>query len=65
MLFGAKKRTRVSDEELDSSNETVEVFGDVLVSVKNKGKENAGKIMQKVQKDLKRMRLDLDLDNSR
>jgi hypothetical protein len=65
MLLGTKKRTRVSDEENDKSKETLEVFGDVLVNDKNKGKENAGKIMQKVQKDLKKMRLDLDHDNSR
>ena len=64
MLLGAKKRTRISDENNDYDNEH-EVFGDVFMNAKSKGNENAGKIIQKVQKDLKRMRLDLDYDNSR
>ncbi|RIA93109.1 hypothetical protein C1645_763250 [Glomus cerebriforme] len=58
MLLGPKKRTR--EENNDMENE--EVFGEVLINVKNKGEKKAENIMQK---DLKRMRLDLDNETSR
>jgi hypothetical protein len=62
MLHGPKKRTRVSDEESDNSMENGEIYSEVVINVKNKTEERAENIMQK---DLKRMRLDLDHDTSR
>ncbi|GBC03713.1 hypothetical protein RclHR1_05290001 [Rhizophagus clarus] len=62
MLHGPKKRTRVSDEESDNGMENEEIYNEVLINAKNKTEEIEENIMQK---DLKRMRLDLDHDTSR
>lgn len=63
MLLGPKKRTRVSDEESDNAMENgEEIYGEVVISVKNETEERTENVMHK---DLKRMRLDLEHDTSR